>query len=57
MAKAKRKMGPAQRKKLKAGLRKACRKQGKASKISKGLCDWAFGRKSKKSKKAKKAKK
>lgn len=51
MAKAKRKMGPAQRKKLKAGLRKACRKQGKASKISKGLCDWAFGRKSKKKKK------
>lgn len=53
MAKAKRKMSPAHRAKLKKGLRAACKKQGKATKISKGLCDWAMGKK-KKGKKGKK---
>lgn len=56
MAKAKRKMSRAHKAKLKAGLRAACRKQGKATKISKGLCNWAMGKKPK-AKKAKKAKK
>lgn len=59
MAKKGKKMSAAQKRKLKAGLRKACIAKKSLKKLPPGLCAWALGKKKskKKGKKAGKGKK